>query len=315
MAGSLLVRPQHALTLTAQALENTHGLGDGHGKWRLRVRGFPWFAMSLLESPTGHLTNLSTAPANATPLEDGATLHRLPLFPAAGGARQGFARVINRSFTSSGEVVIHAVDDAGARSGPARLTLRPRQAVHFNSPDLENGNAAKGLDGGVGIGEGDWRLELTSALDLTVLAYARTEDGFLTSLHDVAPREEDGALWIPFFNPGNNPNQVSHLRLMNWGDAPAEAMITGVDDAGRSPGDAVRVTIPAKAARTFTAAELETGSSDGLSGALGDGQGKWQLRVSTSEDVDAMSLLSLPTGYMTNLSTTPRYPLRQGNYR
>ena len=311
MAGSLLVRPQHALTLTAQALENTHGLGDGHGKWRLRVRGFPWFAMSLLESPTGHLTNLSTTPANVTPLEDGATLHRLPLFPAAGGARQGFARVINRSFTSSGEVVIEAVDDAGTRSGPARLTLRPRQAVHFNSADLENGNAAKGLDGAVGVGEGNWRLELTSELDLTVLSYARTEDGFLTSLHDVAPCEEDGALWIPFFNPGNNRNQVSHLRLMNWGHAPAEATITGIDDAGRSPGDAVRVTIPARAARQFTAGDLEAGNAEALSGALGDGQGKWRLHVAASEDVDAMSLLSLPTGHMTNLSTTPRYPPRQ----
>ena len=27
--------------------------GRGHGKWRLRVRGFPWYAMSLLESPPG----------------------------------------------------------------------------------------------------------------------------------------------------------------------------------------------------------------------------------------------------------------------
>ena len=313
MAGSLLVRPQHALTVTAQALENTHGLGDGHGKWRLRVRGFPWFAMSLLESPTGHLTNLSTAPANATPLEDGATLHRLPLFPAAGGARQGFARVINRSFTSSGEVVIEAVDDAGTRSGPVRVMLRPRQAVHFNSADLENGNAGKGLDGAVGAGEGDWRLELTSELDLTVLAYARTSDGFLTSMHDVAPREDDGALWIPFFNPGNNRNQVSHLRLMNWGDAPSEVTITGTDDAGRSPGDAVRVTIPARAARSFTSAQLEAGNAEGLSGALGDGQGKWRLRVATSDEVDAMSLLSLPTGHMTNLSTTPRYPQQEGD--
>ena len=315
MAGSLLVRPQHALTLTAHALENTHGVGDGHGKWRLRVRGFPWFAMSLLESPTGHLTNLSTAPVNATPLENGKTLHRLPLFPAAGSPRQGFARVINRSFTSSGEVVIEAVDDAGTRSGPVRLMLRPRQAAHFNSADLENGNAAKGLDGAVGVGEGDWRLEFTSVLDLMVLAYARTEDGFLTSLHDMAPREEDGALWIPFFNPGNNHNQVSHLRLMNWADAPAEATITGTDDAGRSPGDTVRVTIPARTARQFTAAELEAGSAEGLSGALGDGQGKWRLRVVTSDEVDAMSLLSLPTGHMTNLSTTPRFGPQQGYRR
>ena len=311
MAGSLLVRPQHALTLTARALEDDHGLGDGHGKWRLRTRGFPWYAMSLLESPTGHLTNLSTAPENATVLADGRTLHRLPLFPAAGGSREGFVRVINRSY-SSGEVVIEAVDDAGTRSGPVRLTMRPRQAAHFNSMDLEAGNDAKGLSAGIGVGSGDWRLEITSTLDLQVLSYIRTSDGFLTSMHDLAPRSEDGDLWIPFFNPGANRNQVSHLRLANSGDTPADATITAIDDGGHT-GDAVRVTIPAHAAQTFTAAELETGNADGLSGALGDGQGKWRLRVATDEDVDAMSLLSLPTGHLTNLSTTPRYPPRQGD--
>ena len=208
MAGSLLVRPQRALTLTAQELEGARGLGDGHGKWRLRARGFPWFAMSLLESPTGHLVNLSTAPDNATPLADGGAMHRLPLFPAAGGARQGFARVINRSY-SSGEVAIVAVDDEGVRSGPVRLTMRPRRAAHFNSADLEGGNAAKGLDGGVGVGAGDWRLEVASELDLMVLAYARTADGFVTSLHDLAPVAEDGGHRVVFFNPGRNTGQVS----------------------------------------------------------------------------------------------------------
>ena len=312
MAGSLLVRPQHALTLTARALEDDHRLGDGHGKWRLRVRGFPWYAMSLLESPTGHLTNLSTAPNNATALADVRTLHRLPLFPAAGGSRQGFVRVINRSY-SSGEVVIEAVDDAGVRSGPVSLTLRPRRAAHFNSMDLEAGNDAKGLSAGIGTGSGDWRLEFTSTLDLQVLSYIRTSDGFLTSMHDLAPRSEDGDLWIPFFNPGANRNQVSHLRLANSGDAPADATITGIDDGGQTA-DAVRVTIPARAARTFTAAELETGNADGLSGALGDGQGKWRLRVATDAEVDAMSLLSLPTGHLTNLSTTPRYPARPNQH-
>ena len=208
MAGALLVRPQRALTLTAEALEGARGLGDGHGKWRLRARGFPWFAMSLLESPTGHLVNLSTAPDNATPLADGGAMHRLPLFPAAGGARQGFARVINRSY-SSGEVAIVAVDDEGVRSGPVRLTMRPRRAAHFNSADLEGGNAAKGLDGGVGVGAGDWRLEVASELDLMVLAYARTADGFVTSLHDLAPVAEDGGHRVVFFNPGRNTGQVS----------------------------------------------------------------------------------------------------------
>ena len=300
MAGALLVRPQHALTLTAQELEGARGLGDGQGKWRLRTRGFPWFAMSLLESPTGHLVNLSTAPDNATPLADGGAMHRLPLFPAAGGARQGFARVINRSY-SSGEVAIVAVDDEGVRSGPVRLTMRPRRAAHFNSADLEGGNIAKGLDGGVGVGAGDWRLEVASELELMVLSYARTADGFLTSLHDLAPVAEDGGHRVVFFNPGSNTGQVSKLRLINDGERAAAATVTGIDDHGNGSGT-VTLTVPAGSARVFTSAELEAGG-DGLAGRLGDGSGKWRLRVRSDAPIAVMSLLETPSGHLTNVST------------
>ena len=300
MAGSLLVRPEHALTLTASALENEHGLGDGRGKWRLRVRGFPWFAMSLLENPTGHLTNLSTAPAHTTPLPDGTTLHRLPLFPAAGGLRKGFVRVINRSYTS-GEVAIHAVDDDGTRFGPVQLAMRPQQAVYFDSRDLEAGNAAKGLLGGVGVGEGDWRLELTSELDLVVLAYARTADGFLTAMHDLAPVAEDGSHRVVFFNPGSNTEQVSKLRLINDGERGARVTITGIDDAGSGSGTAT-LTVPAGLALAFTSAALETGS-DRVAGGLGDGEGRWRLRVRSNEPIAVMSLLETPRGLLSNMST------------
>ena len=300
MAGSLLVRPQHALTLAASALENHHGLGDGQGKWRLRVRGFPWFAMSLLESPTGHLTNLSTAPAHVTPLADGASMYRLPMFPARGSLRKGFVRVISRS-DSSGDVSIHAVDDEGTRFGPVHLTMRPLQAVYFDSADLEAGNAAKGLIGGVGVGVGDWRLEITSELDLMALSYARTADGFLTSMHDLAPVAEDGSHRVVFFNPGSNTEQISKLRLINDGERRAKVTINGIDDAGMRSGT-VTFTLPAGLALTFPSAELESGS-DRLDGGLGDGEDRWRLRVRSDEPIAVMSLLETPGGLLTNLST------------
>ena len=55
-------------TLSAQQLESgdddfTGALGDGGGKWWLTVAtDHPIDVMSLLQSPTGHLTNLSTTP-------------------------------------------------------------------------------------------------------------------------------------------------------------------------------------------------------------------------------------------------------------
>ena len=66
-AVSLTLDAGEARTLSAQDLENgasglTGRLGDGAGKWRLFIRaGESVVGMSLLESPTGHLTNLSSA--------------------------------------------------------------------------------------------------------------------------------------------------------------------------------------------------------------------------------------------------------------
>ena len=138
-----------------------------------------------------------------------------------------------------------------------------------------------------------------------MLAYIRTEDGFLTAMHDVAPSGEAGHRVVTF-NPGRNINQVSRLRLVNPGDVPAEVSIEGTDDKGASPGGAVELSLAPGASRTLTAQELESGDAEGLSGALGTGGGKWRLSVMSDRPVQVMSLLSSPTGHLTNLSTVPR---------
>ena len=294
------VGPGRALTLTSSELENVHRLGEGRGKWWLRTRGFPWLSMGLLESPTGHLSNLSTVPDNATTLADGTRRHRVPLFLEAGGERDGFLRVINRS-DAAGHVTINAVDDEGNARGPVRVAMRPLQTLHLNSGDLESGNAAKGLDGGVGLGEGDWRLALASELDLLVLAYIRTDDGFVTSMHDVAPRGADGSHRVVFFNPGSNERQVSKLRLINDGERAARVTITGIDDGGEDSG-AATLNVPARRALYLTSAALEAGGGR-IQGGLGDGAGKWRLRVDADAPLTVMSLLESPTGHLANVST------------
>ena len=114
---------------------------------------------------------------------------------------------------------------------------------------------------------------------------------------------------VAIFNPGSNPNQVSRLRLVNPGAEDAQVTITGIDDAGASPGAPVTVTVPAGASRSLAAADLEAGA-DGFAGALGDGVGKWRLAVTSAQPVIVMSLLSSPTGHLTNLSSAPD---RSGN--
>ena len=305
----LNVPPGAARTVSAPELESggvgfTGAFGLGKGKWRLVVSSAQALeVMSLLTSPTGHRTNLSTSPANAE-LDGDTVVHTVPLFPSAARRLregvQGFVRVINH-FLEAGVVHIEAFDDNGVQSPPITLHIDPNAAVHFNSDDLEQGNAAKGLISGVGTGTGDWRLRLRSTLELEVLAYIRTDDGFLTGMHDLVPHTGSGHR-VAVFNPGSNPNQVSRLRLINSGAQPANVRIEGVDDRGATPGGSVRLEIPARGARTVTSQELESG--EGVHGALGDGTGKWRLLVTADQPIDAMSLLSSPTGHLTNLSTS-----------
>ena len=300
--------PGVSRTLSAKDLESGTGvsgeLGTGAGKWQLVVSAdAPIEVLNTLSTPTGHLTNLSTAPGYAES-DDDAT-HRIGLFPSAGDAqgRQGFARVINHS-ESDGEVEIDAWDDDGTHYGPLTLTIDAGATVHFNSDDLEMGNAEKGLEGSTGPPErGDWRLALSSTLDLQVLSYIRTSDGFLTSMHDFVARTEAGQHRVAIFNPGRNANQVSRLRLINPGTERTEVRIEGTDDDGASSDGAVEFTLAPGVSRTLSAKDLESGT--GVSGELGTGAGKWQLVVSADAPIEVLNTLSTPTGHLTNLSTVP----------
>ena len=229
--------------------------------------------------------------------------------PASDPSLQGFARVVNRS-GRAGEVAVTATDDAGVAYKPLTLSMAAHAAVHFNTRDLEDGNLAKGLAGSTGAGTGAWRLEFDGGgLDVEALAYLRAPDGFMTAMGATAPRGADGALALATFNPASNWRQVSVLRLVNPSDAEAEAVVTGTDDAGGSPGEPVVLTLPAGTACEVDGAALETGRGlacgDPQAG-LGDGAGKWRLRIESEAPLVAMGLLRSPAGQLSNLSGAAR---------
>ena len=292
----------------AGALESGSGLegalGDGKGKWRLAVEAPPGIAaMSLMESPSGQLTNLSTAPAH----RHGDALV-VPLFLSAGDVRmrQGFVRVINRS-EEAGTVSIQASDDSAWTYDPVTLSIGAGAAAHFNSDDLELGNAAKGLEGSTGpASAGNWWLALSSDLDIEALAYVRHADGFLTSMHDVAPKR-GGVHRVATFNPASNQRQASLLRIVNLGAEPAEVTVKGIDGSGATPEATVKVEVPPGRSLTLDAKTLEEGG-DTTEGALGDGASKWRLQITSEQPILVMSLMQSPTGHLTNLSARPMRP-------
>ena len=214
----------------------------------------------------------------------------------------GVLRIINHD-SESGSVEISAIDDAGVRSGPVTLMLDAEAAVELDATDLEMGNPAKGLSAGLGGGVGDWRLEIDSDLDIEPLAYVRTADGFVASMHDLV-REENMRYPVPVFNTGGNVSELSRLRLINPGGGAAEVAITAIDDAGASSSaSGVHLTLPAGGARTLTAGQLEAGGS-GLGGRLGTGSGKWRLVVTADRPILVMNLLANTGGRLGNLSTS-----------
>ena len=243
----------------------------------------------------------------------------VPLMLAPDAERQGFVRIINES-DEAGTVRITAVDDAGTAANPIEIQLAASQSLHFNSDDLANGNAAKGI-GSIGLPRrGHWRLAVETALeDVQVLAFVRTRAGFLTAMHDVLPRDAQGRLVVRMLNPGSNSNQVSKLRLVNTGENAERVSITGVDDQGSNAGP-VTLTLAAGQSRTMSAFDLEEGAQ-GLTGRLGDGAGKWRLLVTAGQSVVGIGLLETPIGPITNISTagvpamamSPTQPGGQGN--
>ena len=218
------------------------------------------------------------------PVVHGAVDRTAPLPPTTAGAiavplltqssatgSVGHVRVINRGSTA-GTVSIVAYDDSGLRHGPAILDIGTGETVHFDAGDLEEGDTDKGFRTGTGAGTGAWRLELSSTLDIEVLAYARTQDGLVSGMQDVVAQTGAGYR-VALFNPASSMGQLSRLRLINPGAVAAAVTVEGIDDDGASPGGAVRLTLPARASRMVTAEELETGEGEGLSGSLGDGAG------------------------------------------
>ena len=242
------------------------------------------------------------------------TMHTLPFVtPASNTSQRSLVRIINRS-DRAGTVTIHGIDDSGERFGPVSFSLRAKQTKHLDSRQLERGAT---LSGGVGLGngEGNWRLELETQLDIVPLAYIRGAQGFVTTMHDVV-RGEAMRHHVLNFNkaPVSRGWSRGQLRLINPSDDSADVTITGHDDYGNPGAGAVSLSLPAGASRTLTAHQLEGGDDD-FDGSLGDGgTGRWQLFVSADRPIRVMNLMLSPnTGYMTNLSSMKEADVIRGS--
>ena len=112
--------------------------------------------------------------------------------PAGNTTQESFLRVSNWGSTG-GKVTIVGYDDAGTKAPQAvTFDLDPKASQQLNSGDLENGNAAKGLTGAFGDGEGKWRLVVTGEFDGMIVSSLNRNNnsGTLTNITDADNRGE-----------------------------------------------------------------------------------------------------------------------------
>jgi hypothetical protein len=234
------------------------------------------------------------------------TLNYVP--PASNVEQQGVVRVTNANSTAT-IVSLIPIDDSGNAKSKISFSLNGYETKTFNSSDLEYGNSLKGLSSGFGQGEGNWRIVISTDGLINAMALVRSPSGFLNSVHDISPSYLSATLHeVAIFNPAKNPNQLSKLRLSNNVNESNSFDIVGVDDTGAVV-NTVSITVPPLATKTLNSIDLEQGNSSlGLIGSLGSGNGKWRLVITSSKGATVLSMMELPGGYISNLSSTAVMP-------
>ena len=208
-------------------------------------------------------------------------------------------RLSNHSGTT-GSIQIVAIDDIGQRKEPIWIAIDANDTIQISTSDLEMGNPELGIDRGIGLGVGNWRLEVTSNLAFEASAYVRTADGLLVSMHDTVLREDSGH-HVSTFYPTTDLHRSSQLRFTNLGKSIAHITIQAKTEQGAANGSVSLELMPG--ASTFVDAnEMENGSV-AVTGSLERYSGIRQLWIESNVPIDVMNLVASNSGHLANIST------------
>ena len=262
-----------------------------------------------LERTPGDRTHSSVDARNGGRLADSSMLSgqnqyqgtplRVPLVYS--GTHQDFeslVQITNRS-DLPGFVDVVAIDDIGQQKETLRLQLSSEQSIQFSALDLEIGNDSLGIPKGVGLGVGNWRLELYSPLALDASSYVQTRDGLVVSMHDTVEFDSERYQVATFFQDSEK-NRVSQLRLTNLENATAEIIVESLNSQGVEKGT-VRLQLLPGASTLIDSEMLQLGDFS-IEGELGQSDGTIQLIVSSSTELTVMNLVKSDSGHVTNLS-------------
>ena len=201
---------------------------------------------------------------------------------------------------NAGTVQIVAIDDIGQRKDPIWITIDAKDTIQISTSDLELGNPELGIITGIGLGVGNWRLEVTSNLAFEASTYVRTPDGLLVSMHDTVLREDSGH-HVSTFYPTTDLQRTSQLRLTNPGKSVARITIRATTEEGAANGSVALELMPGTS--TFIDAnEMENGSVVAV-GSFEHYAGIRQLWIDSNVPINVMNLVASESGHLTNIST------------
>ncbi len=223
--------------------------------------------------------------------------------PASNLTKQSFLRFVNTT-TNTMELEVYGRDDAAqpSRTGPVRFSLPPGAAKQMTAQDLERGNPLKGLEGYLCDGTGKWQLQVRASEPIEVMNLIRTTEGFLTGMNQTVP-ESNGRWSVNYFNAASNLEQASFLRIVNKNDVDGQVEISAVNAAGATVETRLQLAINANESIQLNAGDLESGNEGkGLAGALGSGSEQWRLNLTSTLDLDVLSLVRMSNGFLINMS-------------
>lgn len=127
-----------------------------------------------------------------------------------------------------------------------------------------------------------------------------------TDACNLAPLEYNGSVVkVYHVNPARNNTAQSFVRVINPSNTTGMVTVVGYDDAGNPEAAPIRFNLPAGQSMQFNSDDLEDGNAAKfLSGAFGDGTGKWRLEITGEFDgmvVQGLNRNSID-GTVTNLT-------------
>lgn len=271
-AGDALQTFFHAGSITL-GTSGASGAGSAFGTW-VNVGGLFQYAAGSVDTTTISLSGDDFSAFTADPAA-GESIWIEPTgtaVPACSGGIGGATSVITDGVAGAGQTI-------GANSASFTVPVTAVTGAAFDVCFAVNGTNTTEID--------DQAISANVAINLDPAAATA---GGVTDPADsasaLAPMVFNGdVVDLNHVNPASNTVRVSKLRISNTGATAGQVTITAVDDNGNAhPGTNVVLQLGAGESISLDATDIENGTTKvtaagAITGALGDGTGKWRVRV------------------------------------